>query len=582
MQAQSHRPPNLAGIAALTGLLAWAALESGPLTVRGEIQPWPAVLGAIAAIGCVRLVIECLNRAARFIDWQMACRATGKEGTARWGTLKDIRAARHPENKGPFWGRMLFGKKAPLFIDYASNSMTVAPAGSGKGIYTVITNAISIRHSKVLADFKGELVCILKTLLEKRGEAVRVLNPGGLWHEIIGDGERYNPLDIIVDSLRRPGGLRDIPDDLREMCAQIYPEPEAAETDNNYFREGGRRSIADAMLLEAMIEEYDATLSSVALLIENRQALEHNLRWVVGVDLDGKPLANGAMPIEQTEWAGKHDPQDVAEFARLVRARAANLLALMTTPDSRTFDSFISGAQQALAPFAFGRLSPAMGRSTFSMDELKDGGSPTTLFIVSDASRPEAYKAFNGLVQWCALTAMKRHDNKDTPVYFIMDEATNYKINGLENLLTWGRSYGVRLHLIFQDLSAFERVYGEKALETLLSETEIKQFLPGQRSPKTLELIEKMLGNCSMMMAGYSKQEPGQGLHEQLSESGRPLLTADEVRRCLCGLLFVRQAPPLTIEPVSYASVHPWRIIAGINPFHGKAFLQKVKIRLRD
>lgn len=246
---------------------------------------------------------------------------------------------------------------------------------------------------------------------------------------------------------------------------------------------------------------------------------------------------------------------------------------------NKTFDSFISGAQQALAPFAFGRLAPAMRRSTFSMNDLKEGDSPVNLFIVADASRMEAYKAYIGLIQWCAMTAIKRHPNKSRPVYFVMDEATNYKIHGLENLLTWGRSYGLRLHLIFQDLSAFERVYGRTALETLLSETEVKQLLPGQRSPKTLEMISKMLGEQSVMVAGLSRKKEA-GCHEQMSESARPLMTPDEVRRSPYGLLLVRSAPPALIEPISYAQIHPWRKQAGINPFHGKPFLKRVRLWL--
>ncbi|VAW75388.1 hypothetical protein MNBD_GAMMA13-698 [hydrothermal vent metagenome] len=422
------------------------------------------------------------------------------------------------------------------------------------------------------------MICILKEPLEARGEIVRVLNPGGLWSEIVGEGDCYNPLDIIVDDLHRPGGLRDVADDLRELTAQILPEPGESDGENTYWREGSRRAIADAILLEAMVEEYNATLSSVALLIENREALEQNLRWVVGVDLEGDPLPEGPMPIEQTTWAKKHDPQDVTEFTLLVRARASNLLALMSGGDSKTFDSFISGAQQALSPFAFGRLAPAMRRSTFSMNDLKEGDQPTNLFIVADASRMEAYKAYIGLIQWCAMTAIKRHPDKARPVYFIMDEATNYKIHGLKSLLTWGRSYGLRLHLIFQDLSAFEDTYGKSALETLFSETEIKQFLPGQRSPKTLEIISKALGDQSVMAASLSQQD--KGLQENMSEAARPLMTADEVRRSPYGLLLVRRARPVLLEPISYAEIHPWRKQAGINPFHGKPFLKKVRLKL--
>ena len=485
-----------------------------------------------------------------------------------------------PKQDGPFWGLLAQRKPIPLFLDFVSNAMVVAPAGSGKGICSVIPNILSIQDSKAIGDMKGELICVLKAALEKRGETVRFLNPSDLWRDQLGSGDQYSPVDIIVDSLFSPGCLRDVPDDLREMAMQIYPEPEE-QGENAYFREGSRDCIQMGIILEAMVEGYDATFSSVALLSEDREALEYNLRWITGVDINGAPMADGPLPIEQTEWAQRHDPQDVAEFAKLIRARATNLLKLLTAPDSRTFASFIKGAPQALAPFAFGRLAPAMGRSTFSMNDLKGAEGPVSLFVVSDASRPEVYKAFSGLIQWCALTAMKRHPDKARPVYFIMDEATNYKINGLDSLLTWGRSYGIRLMLIFQDMSAFERVYGKQAVETLLSETEIKLFLPGQRSPKTLELIETMLGKVGMMMAGLSGQSPEQGLHEHLSESARPLMYADEIRRSRSGLLFVRDLPPFEVEPISYAEVEPWRSQADINPFHGKPFLKKVKLRLR-
>ncbi|MBL8499054.1 MAG: type IV secretory system conjugative DNA transfer family protein [Nitrosomonas sp.] len=301
---------------------------------------------------------------------------------------------------------------------------------------------------------------------------------------------------------------------------------------------------------------------------------------MAGVDIEGKAHADGPLPIEHTEWAKAHDPQDVAEFAALVRARAKNLIALMSGGDSRTFDTFITGAQQALAPFAFGHLAAAMGRSTFNMADLK-GNKPTTLFIVADASRMEAYKAYVGLMQWCCLTAMKRHPNKERPLYFILDEASNYKINGLESLLTWGRSYGLRLHLIFQDFAAFERTYGKTALDTLMSETEIKQFLPGQRSPKTLELISRqMLGEQSMIAMGANRSIEHLGMNETISEVGRPLATPDEIRCMDKGILFVRQFRPILFEPISYAEIEPWRSQVGINPFHGKPFRKKIKLRL--
>jgi type IV secretion system protein VirD4 len=46
------------------------------------------------------------------------------------------------------------------------------------------------------------------------------------------------------------------------------------------------------------------------------------------------------------------------------------------------------------------------------------------------------------------------------------------------------------------------------------------------------------------------------------------------------GILFVRQHRPILFEPVSYAEIEPWRSQVGINPFHGKPFRKKIKLRL--
>lgn len=568
----------LSSIAA--GLVWWASNIDQPLA-GGQIDWFSAFIYFMTALFCLQTVIRLLENLSHYMDLLGSRKVLGQKGTSAWAKVKEYKNALTKDKRGPFWGCVVDGSRLALFFDYASNVMTVAPSGSGKGIYSVVPNIMSIRHSKVVADFKGELICLCKAALEAREETVRMLNPGNLWSHIIGQSDACNPLDIIAEDLKRPGGLRDVMDDLREMTAQILPEPDGKETDNSYFREGSRRLIGDAILFEAMVDLHDATLSSVAVLIENRTRLEDTARWVAGVDIEGKSHADGPLPIEHTEWAKVHNPQDVTEFAALVRARAKNLIALMSGGDSRTFDSFITGAQQALSPFAFGHLASAMGRSTFRMSDLKKGDKPTTLFIVADASRMEAYKAYVGLMQWCCLTAMKRHSAKDRPVYFILDEATNYKINGLESLLTWGRSYGLRLHLIFQDFAAFERTYGKTALDTLLSETEIKQFLPGQRSPKTLELISRqMLGEQSVMAMSGNRSIEHLGLNETISEVGRPLATPDEIRRMKEGILFVRQYRPILFQPISYAEVEPWRSLVGVNPFHGKRFHKKIKLRL--
>ncbi|MEW8052900.1 MAG: type IV secretory system conjugative DNA transfer family protein [Candidatus Thiodiazotropha sp.] len=576
-QQQRQEPMSLTGRLILTGLLAWGAVRSGPPMIGDQWQPLSAALHGLTFLVGFPLIGIALKSFAHLLDWTSAHTPTGKDGTARWAKWQDIKRELTREHAGPFWGLAAFKGKVALFIDFASNALCIAPAGSGKGIYTVVTNIMSILASKIIVDFKGELICITKPLLEARGERVICLNPFGLWATIIGHSEMYNPVDIVTQSLYRPGYLFLAVSDAVEMAKNRLPEPPEGQGET-FWREGARQIIAFTLLLEVMVEGYKATLASVALLIEDRRALEDNLRWVLGLDLEGKPLPEGPMPIERAPWAELHEPQDVQAFAHFIRARASRLLALMKD-NARTFESFASNAQQVLAPFAVGALAKATSQSTFSMDDLKDPDRPASLFIVVDSSRNVASEAYVNITQWALIATIKRNPHKHVPVYGIFDEATNYRIPDFADLMTFGRGYGFRSLVIFQDLSAFERVYGKQALETLLSETEVKQFLPGQRSPKTLELISKLLGEQSVMAAGKSVQEDG--VREQLSETARPLMTPDEIRRSPYGLLMVRQHPPVLVEPISYAEIHPWRKQAGINPFHGRPFLKKVRLRLR-
>ena len=180
---------------------------------------------------------------------------------------------------------------------------------------------------------------------------------------------------------------------------------------------------------------------------------------------------------------------------------------------------------------------------------------------------------------------LKRHKNHHRPVYLIADEAINFKLHDLGSLLTWGRGYGLRLHLIIQNLPAFRKVYGKDVLSTLLSETEIKQFLPGQRELETLALIEKsMLGEQSLIAEGHSgnKETPNYWISgTDYREEGRVLMTADEIRRTDSTILILRRNKPMLTQLPPIAAIAPFRDIIDINPFHGKLFLRPVVLTLR-
>lgn len=579
--AQHAPAQSVVGLMLLTGLAVWATVQFGPVLHGGQLQLLPAMSAAVAALGGLRLVVVCLNLLARFLDWHSSHTATGKEGTARWGTLKDLRGELAAKDEGPFWGALVDEPKRGLFIDFSSNAYVIGPSGVGKGHTAVIPMILTIKASKIITDFKPELLMVCKKALEEMGQRVIVLNPFGLYEDRVGPTENLNPLDIVCDDLFHCGGLRDIFSDSKDLAMQLHAEPVNSEGDNKFFRSGTRKLIALASIIECMFNGYDATLGDVSRLLEDRQAIEDELRAIVGVDVNGKPHPNGPLALEAADWAQGQPPADVRLFLKTLRGRANGLLKLISKGDGRTYDSFAEGAEQSLAQFGFGRLSSALGRSTFNFDDIKSGKQVINVFLEGDASRTEATEEYFGLMQWYMQLKLKRHPNKDVPVYQINDEASNYKVYGLVALKTWGRGFGIRTIEFFQNFAAYAAKHGDHAVEVLNSEAEIKLILPGQRSPSTIKDIAEGLGSESVMMASLTAGAPGQGLQENLSESARPLATEDEIRRSQHGILIVRQHYAFEQVPVSYSEIDPLRDLADINPHHNKPFLQKVKLKLK-
>lgn len=566
--------------AILFGLCLWGYSQTQPLAVHGQIQ-WLAVMCAILAmILGFRLLHTALLSLSRFLDWLSIHTPTGKGGMARWGTYKkDLKGEIAKTGNAPYWCVAADKPNKALLIPFSSNAMSIAPARSGKGINTVIPTAMSNRGSKVILDYKGgELACTLKPALEARGETLRIINPYGLFTDTLGDTDRFNPLDTLVEHLITPNALRDIPSLMNELILKLYPEPNSGESDDTYWRDGGRGLIQMSIYIEILIDGFDADLHAIAMKLKDRQSFERDLRWILGIDLKGEPLEGGAMPIETMEWTQHHSEADVTEFAASIRVDAAEILELMTETDNKTYKSFAKGTQLKLARFAFGRLSPVLRHSTLRAGELKEEN--VTYIVMGDPSKPEDTGEFFSLFLWYAITEMKRHKNKGVPVHFIFDECTNYTIPDVANLMTYGGGFGILCHFILQALKAFEKRYGAEALEVLLSETEIKQILSGQRAPDTLKLISEMLGDQSIMSAALSLKQDTQGTTENMSESARPLATPEELRRTDDGILIVRKHLPVKINMVSYAEIDPWRDQVGINPYHGKPFLKKIKLRI--
>lgn len=127
---------------------------------------------------------------------------------------------------------------------------------------------------------------------------------------------------------------------------------------------------------------------------------------------------------------------------------------------------------------------------------------PATVYLIADPTKMKVFAPWLGLLGWAAITELTRCQNTK-PVLFLLDKATNFRIKNLSNSLTGLREFGIRVWFVIQELEEYARVYGREALETLLSQTEVKQIF-GASGAKTCELISRMLGEQTVKSVNFN------------------------------------------------------------------------------
>jgi type IV secretion system protein VirD4 len=192
----------------------------------------------------------------------------------------------------------------------------------------------------------------------------------------------------------------------------------------------------------------------------------------------------------------------------------------------------------------------------------------------------KVFAPWMGLMGWAAITELTRCQNTK-PVFFLLDEATNFRIENLSNSLTGLREFGIRVWFVIQELEEYAYVYGRESLETLLSQTEAKQIF-GASGAKSCELISRMLGEQTVKAVnvnlGRTRYDP---IIQSVSEQARRLLTPDEVRQFTDTILFIRNLPPIHAIKTGYHEVKPWSDWVAANPLFGSKLHGKTRVRLK-
>lgn len=567
---------------------------SGPITNGAHVNLISAAASITLFFSGTALVSSLFHHVGKWAEHKEAKIPTGVKGVggfakSLWEIRKDINLL---WGGGTYFGTFAGGwwplsKNRPVIAELESPCMVLGPNGSGKDTRFVQPNFFTDDRDSIYIALKGDECVTAKKPMEAAGRRVVALNIGGVFEDTIGPTDYYNPLHIIADNFNTPSGLQYVTDDCAVVSNVLSPEPtqkSGGGGENKVFRDGGRDLIENITQQVVLVHGYNATLGHVGEFLNDREALLREMKWVAGRLTDADGNVAPPMPIEDSPWVEFHDPEDVETYIRYYRGKANGLVDMLLSNENKIIDSFLVDARQAL--FVFNpttRAHKILSKSTFRFSELKKGDQKTSVFIIPDATRLAAQDKVLGLIQWGAITEMRRHKNKKRKVNFYFNECTNYTVYDAGPALTIERSYGIVRFYIFQSVSAFRAKYGPETWGTLMSEAKAKLFLPGQRCAETLDLLEKMLSRESVVMKTRSgrKHSPDGIDGFNYSEDSKPVMSAEEIRRMEEALLFLGRNKPIKLIMHSISRITPWRRQIGGNPFYdGKPYLQRVRLRI--
>jgi len=586
MSGQHPNPPQSRIVPALViGGLCYAALDHiGPLFYSGEINPLATLAVGGLVLSVIAFCVDILKIIANFCLRLKAQTPLGLKGTARfidsWQELRSVVAKR---NEPALWLGIFKGRAVRITIEACA--CIVGSSGSGKSIKSFITSIISLFGACIVFfDFKSDVMVMLYRFIIACGGKPVVFNLGGLHEDIVGSTAHYNPLIIVSELLDRKRGLELIVDTVREMCLRLEPD-RPQQNEGSFWLNSNRRWGAAAIFFEVLQKREKATLGGVLQLLNDRTRLKQIARFFAGrLELqEGEGIASPDFMNLDWAKAGIHDPADIQDFADFIQGLASSLCDLLDAPDSRLADSILAGSQEMLSGFEITtRAHKIMSKTTIRFSVLKE--QIKGWFVFCFMFNPELIAAQAktvSILTYCMFWELKHHPNKNKDVWVLIDEATNIPFVKIDELITWARSYGVRLVFWFQNFARWKKAFGPTALEVVESESEVILIMPHTRNQDTLDRVSKSIGQASIVTPHYrtNRQLGAFGTETaDYREEGKPVFSADELRRTDKGLARIKNKPWVQLDLYSYAEIYPWRLHVDGSPMHGfKPYLKPIK-----
>ena len=411
--------------------------------------------------------------------------------------------------------------------------LTVAPAGSGKGVSAVILNLLHYVGNVLVFDPKGEIWERVHRHREERlgleRRCIR-LDPGGLHDRKYGPGSTFNPLNLADP--KRPDFLATC-EDIAAML--VIPDPEEKE---KHFPEAARQIITG--LFAFLCSQKEPELRTFRAF---RHIINDPNRYVAVLH---HMKAQGGLLAAQ---AGK-----------LAAYQGKELAGVMTT--IHRFTAFMDDPLVDAATFT----------SSFPARSIRTGDVDIFMLVPGHlmVTLAPLVRVWAGTLTRY-YTRVKPSEAKK--LLFVCDEAAVLgKFKPIEEGITLMRGFGLRIWLVFQSLNQLETCYGNNA-KTVLANMGVQQYF-GICDYDTCEQLSKRIGDATLLIESLnessgsswsdgveSSRSTNRGISRNFASHGRRLLTADEIEHLpdWLALTFIRGLHVVPTRLVRYYSSREFR-----------------------
>lgn len=493
----------------------------------------------------------------------MACKrvskSSGAHGTARWADVSDMRRAGMLDGGnglilGTVEGKVsriegvkaLFSSMPPWLavqtfltscqrkqsrqlvrLNQAVHTAVFAPSGAGKNVSIVEPLLLTCPESAVVIDFKGENAVLTAAHRARAfGHQIVMLDPFKL---VTSSPATLNVLDGI-DPMD-PASFEQI-----DAIAEAIVVKEVNEHDPHWTQ---KAQIFIAGVITAVVH----------ICPPDRRSLQE-----VAQTMADKNLLAQAITCLKKSTA--HDG--------LVSRRGHE----MSVSSDKELDGILSTANRALNFLS----SPAIAESTtatsgFNPTDL--GSRPMTVYLIIPMHLLRSQAAVMRLWVTALLrTVVARGAGNSRPVHMVLDEIAQLgRLEAVEDMLTIGRGYGIKITAIFQSMSQLKKVFPAGQEGVLLSNT--TQVFFAVQDLETAKFVSERLGEETITVAGGGtntgwSNSPGQNGETNRSYSGgassswaqqaRRLLKPEEVSGLdpRIALTFAPGSPPIGTYLVRY------------------------------